>query len=64
MKTYKEIANDHGVPRKCYTSDNLNNEFVITSARGHDLVDAYQSKYSRRPHTQWYRRHFQFERVR
>lgn len=60
--TFKEISNDNRYLRYCFANDN-NATYILTSARSHDLHDDYIEKFDRRPSSQWYRRHFQFEKV-
>ena len=64
MKThiYKEITSDKGSKWERYASDNFAT-YILTSAYAHDLYDDYVEKYGRFPSSQWYRRHFSFERV-
>ena len=59
MKTYKELTSDKGCPMRCYARDNKAT-YIITSAYGHDLVNAYKEKYSKQPSAKWYNRHFAF----
>ena len=59
---YKEITSDKGSKWERYASDNFAT-YILTSAYAHDLYDDYVEKYGRFPSSQWYRRHFSFERV-
>lgn len=60
MRTFNEVTGDRGYRMRCSARDN-NAEYVITSAYGHDLVNAYKEHYDRLPSARWYHRHFNFE---
>lgn len=60
---FQEITTDHGCAMRYTASDN-NAEYVITSARGHDMVADYHGKYCRQPSAKWFNRHFRFEHIR
>lgn len=62
MRVYKEITDDHGWPMKCTASDNFAT-YIITSACGHDILNAYEHKFDRLPSARWYNRHFQFKQI-
>lgn len=60
--TYKEVTADNGYQRYCHASDN-SASYILTSAYAHDMYSEFVDKYGRVPSSQWYRRHFDFERV-
>lgn len=62
MRVYKEITDDNGAAKRCHASNNFA-EYVLTSAEGRDLYDAYLNKYERLPGSSWFNRHFSFRRV-
>ena len=64
MKTniYKEVTNDRGY-KKCCSASNNAATYILTSAYAHDLYYDFVQKYGRIPSSQWYHRHFNFERV-
>ncbi len=64
MKTriYKEVTDDRGYQSHCHASDNFAT-YILTSASAHDMYDEFVDKYGRVPSSQWYRKHFNFERV-
>ena len=59
---YKEVTNDRGCQTCCYASNNAAT-YILTSAYAHDMYSEFVQKYSRIPSAQWYRKHFNFERV-
>ena len=59
---YKEVTNDRGYQTYCYASNNAAT-YILTSAYAHDMYFEFVDKYERVPSSQWYRRHFDFERV-
>ena len=59
---YKEITSDRGYQKHCSASDN-SATYILTSASAHDMYDEFVDKYGRAPSSQWYRKHFNFERV-
>ena len=64
MKThiYKEVTNDRVYQLPCYASNNAAT-YILTSAYAHDMYHEFVGKYGRIPSSQWYRRHFDFERI-
>lgn len=64
MKTniFKEVTNDKGYQKPCYASNNAAT-YILTSAYAHDMYSEFVEKYGRIPSSQWYRKHFNFERV-
>lgn len=60
MKIYIEITNDKGWEKKCFARDNMA-EYVLTSARMHDLYAMYTERYGQIPTARWYHRHARFE---
>ena len=64
MKTniFKEVTDDKGYQKHCSASDNFAT-YILTSASAHDMYDEFVDKYGRIPSSQWYRKHFNFERV-
>lgn len=60
--TYKEITSDKGCKWYCYATDN-SATYILTSSLAHDRYLSYAHKYGRIPSAQWYRKHFNFERV-
>lgn len=60
MRTYIEDTPDKGWRLKANARDN-NAEYVLTSARMHDLYDEYLYRYGRIPSAAWYHRHAQFK---
>lgn len=59
---YKEITSDRGYKTYRYASNN-SATYILTSAYGHDMYYDFVQKYGRIPSAQWYRKHFNFERV-
>ena len=59
---FKEVTNDKGYQKPCYASDN-SATYILTSAYAHDMYFEFEQKYGRIPSSQWYRRHFSFERA-
>lgn len=59
---YKEITSDKGCKRERCASDNYAT-YILTSAYAHDMYYDFVQKYGRVPSSQWYHRHFNFERV-
>lgn len=60
---FKEVTDDHGAERRYCAEDNRA-IYIVTSARGHDLIAEYNDRYPHRhPSARWYNRHFKFERV-
>ena len=59
---YKEVTNDKGCKTYRYASNNAAT-YILTSAYAHDMYSEFVQKYDRIPSAQWYRRHFDFERV-
>ena len=64
MKThiYKEVTDDRGYQSHCHASDNFAT-YILTSASARDMYDEFVDKYGRIPSSQWYRKHFNFERA-
>lgn len=60
MKTFIEITSDKGWKKKVYARDNMA-EYVLTSARMHDLYSMYTKRYGQIPTARWYHRHARFE---
>lgn len=59
MKTYIEITNDKGWKQIAHARDNAA-EYILTSARMHDLYDEYVKRYDNLPTAAWYHRHARF----
>ena len=59
---YKEVTNDRGCQTYRYASNNAAT-YILTSAYAHDMYSEFVDKYGRIPSAQWYRKHFNFERV-
>ena len=59
---YKEVTNDRGYQKFCCASNNAAT-YILTSAYAHDMYSEFVDKYGRIPSAQWYRKHFNFERV-
>ena len=59
---YKEVTNDRGYQAYRYASNNAAT-YILTSAYAHDMYFEFVDKYGRIPSAQWYRKHFNFERV-
>ena len=59
---YKEVTNDRGYLLPCYASNNAAT-YILTSAYSHDMYHEFVDTYGRVPSSQWYRKHFNFERV-
>ena len=59
---YKEVTNDRGCQTYRYASNNAAT-YILTSAYAHDMYSEFVDKYGRIPTAQWYRKHFDFERV-
>ena len=59
---YKEVTNDRGSKKYCYASNN-SATYILTSASAHDMYSEFVDKYGHIPSSQWYHRHFSFERV-
>ena len=59
---YKEVTDDRGYQSHCHASNN-SATYILTSANAHDMYSEFVDKYGRVPSSQWYRRHFDFERV-
>ena len=59
---YKEVTNDRGYQLSCYASNNAST-YILQSAYSHDMYHEFVDKYGRIPSAQWYRKHFNFERV-
>lgn len=57
-----EKTNDKGSRKSCPSADN-NAEYILTSAKAHDLHDGYLQRYNREPSARWYNRHFNFTRI-
>lgn len=62
MKVYKEITEDRGCPKHASCSDAHPN-FILTSAHAKDMYIDFLERYSRLPHSSWFRRHFDFRLV-
>ena len=60
MKTFIEITSDKGYAKSVAASNN-GAEYIIASAKMHDLYNDYVERYNRIPTAAWYRRHAQFE---
>lgn len=60
MKTFIEITSDKGYIKKVLARDNKA-EYVLTSARMHDLYSEYVNRYGQIPTARWYHRHARFE---
>lgn len=60
MRTYREITTDKGWEMTRRASDNKA-DYILTSARMHDLYNDYIAKYDRIPTAAWYRKHAEFE---
>lgn len=58
---FYERTNDNGYKMRCWANNN-NAEYILTSARAHDLMNDFREKYGRMPHSSWFHRHFSFER--
>lgn len=56
---YTEITDDKGYIKKALARDNRA-EYVLTSARMHDLHADYIDRYGRLPLAKWYHRHAKF----
>lgn len=65
MWKFQEITSDHGCAQTCYASDN-NATYIITSARGHEMITEYRDKYFFQgrfwPTAAWYHKHFTWKR--
>ena len=61
MKTFIEITDDRGYEKKCYARDN-HAEYILTSAKMHDLYKDYRYRYDNHPTARWYHRHAKFAR--
>ena len=59
---YQEITSDKGCKWERYASNN-SATYILTSAYAHDMYYDFVQKYGRIPSSQWYHRHFNFERV-
>ena len=59
---YKEVTNDRGYQEYCYASNNAAT-YILTSAYAHDMYSEFVDRYGRVPSSQWYRKHFNFERA-
>lgn len=60
--SYQEITSDKGCKWYCYASDN-SATYILTSSLAHDRYLTFVSRFDRIPTAQWYRKHFNFERV-
>lgn len=57
---YTEVTDDKGYTRIALARDNRA-EYVLTSARMHDLYAEYIKRYHKIPAAKWYHRHAQFK---
>lgn len=60
MKTYIEITTDNSWKLRVSARNNKA-EYVLTSARMHDLYREYIYRYGKIPTAKWYHRHAQFK---
>lgn len=62
MRTFIEDTPDKGWEMRAYARNNKA-EYILTSARMHDLYAEYVANYERTPSSAWYHRHAQFRKV-